>query len=91
MIGCGIIECLVPQLVSSDTSVIKSLLESLEELLQHGACSKLESGNAQNPCLSRLYEVDGIKLIEGLQMHPSEEIYTRVSRIIENFMEWTPE
>jgi len=71
-------------------AVLNNCLLCYEKLLEHGAQLKELYSMSVNPYLIELENEDALKDLEALQTHQNEDVYTVVSRIIdEYFSEYT--
>jgi len=83
---CGLIEFFCEYLKHENPQNIKSALDGIAIVLNHGA--QLASQNkTDNPFRVKFDEKGGIELLEGLQSHPSGEIYEKTFKILETHYE----
>jgi len=71
-----------------DNEIIKACVETLENILDVGADLFKTDENQENPYILKIVESGTLPIIEGLQTHPDNDIYTISLRIIEKNFEY---
>lgn len=84
----GLTRVLRQTLASDSTKVVLTGLECVDYLLKQGRKIQEESHLAHNPFLLDLESEGAIQTIEGLQGHQSDEVYKKVSEIIDTYFEY---
>lgn len=74
---------LVKLLDSTDSRIIKVILEGLENILEIGEQSCLSG--CENSYTTIIEQAGGLEKIENLQQHPNDEIYENAIKILERF------
>ena len=80
-------ELIVENLKNNDANIIKACLEALENLLNIVKQTFEFPSPNENPYVLRLAQAGGFPVIEVLQHHPENSVYSIVSRIIDNHLE----
>lgn len=85
ILNLGVIRAM-PVLLNSDSSrVVMRGLELLDWILRKGDAVKGEYDSNLNPVLFDLESEGVIKFIEALQQHPNDDIYKKVSNLIDRY------
>ena len=69
-------------MVIHSIDALKDIYDALESAEQNGE----EKLGGKNPCVTALYECDGLVAIEKLQSHPSSDVYEAVSKFIDEYL-----
>ena len=80
-----IIECIVGLLKFKDSRVLALALHCLELLLDAGKKKYVLDYEGYQSLLMKLEDVDGINLVEALQMHPNKAIFEQAQGIIVHY------
>lgn len=83
----GLIKIIPQVLSSSSADLIMAGLECLHCILAHGKKAQEMDDEPINPYLFPVESEGIIVKLEELQNHPSNEIYKKVSKIIDTFFE----
>jgi len=89
--GIGLPKILSTALANDSTPVILYGLECLEKLLEKGQIIKDEEDADHNPFLFDLDAEGTLSKLEQLQHHKNQDIYNKVSGIIDKFLEYQAE
>ena len=76
----GVIKPLVDLLRVQDVKVLQIVLDSLANILK-----TFSMGPATNPSADWIEEAGGMELIEQLQQHDNEDVYTKSLNIIDKY------
>ena len=85
LVELGGLEIFESLLDSKDAKLLLIAIEGINNILFCGHKHFTKEG--PNPFLLRLENTKAIQKLEELQLHPSEEVYQNVVRLLENFFE----
>eukprot|EP01017_Pseudomicrothorax_dubius_P038021 TRINITY_DN5643_c0_g2_i3.p1 TRINITY_DN5643_c0_g2~~TRINITY_DN5643_c0_g2_i3.p1 ORF type:complete len:249 (-),score=35.44 TRINITY_DN5643_c0_g2_i3:62-808(-) len=81
-----LLEVMMELLATKNQEILIPVLEALENLLRTGKwIAEEQLSNKENPYIKYIEELDGLKALEELQKHESDEVYQKVYKIIETF------
>lgn len=89
--GLGLPKIISTALANDNAMVVLYGLDCLEKLLEKGKIIQDEEAQDQNPFLYNLQSEGTLTKLEALQYHKNENVYKKVSEIIDKFLEYNQE